>query len=252
MGPNSLIQAGSNALPAGAPLQPGTAVNGVSLDSSGRVVLGNDVGDLSAPAQLLSDREIVMGANRIIFFQPSFPARVLTIKSECQLEFEITGATSPGTVQHHRIINSISNITGGDSMQTIEMGLDSTSNLFVAWFNSSTGSFPNGNRTGSGVSGRGAVLGQFTVHGTQYVSVRAGGTDSGFSSTEVARFANNLLTIFQAVRINIAAARSGASVVLVRNTGNSEVQSIAGASGTFTTADGKTVTVLDGVITSIV
>lgn len=44
----------------GAPFAAGSADNGLSIDTtSGRIVLGNDVGDTAAPATLLSNREIV-------------------------------------------------------------------------------------------------------------------------------------------------------------------------------------------------
>lgn len=46
--------------PAVPPFPANAADNGLSVDSvSGRIVLGNDAGDLAAPAQLLSNREIV-------------------------------------------------------------------------------------------------------------------------------------------------------------------------------------------------
>lgn len=45
--------------PSGAPFTAGSARNGTSIDSTGRVVLGNDLGDAAAPARLLNDREII-------------------------------------------------------------------------------------------------------------------------------------------------------------------------------------------------
>jgi hypothetical protein len=47
-------------------------------------------------------------------------------------------------------------------------------------------------------------------------------------------------------------ARTATSHVVVRENGTNLLKRIVGASGTFTTVDGKTVTVLDGVITAIV
>lgn len=46
--------------PSGAPFTAGSAHNGTSIDTAGKVVLGNDVGDAAAPAALLNDREILM------------------------------------------------------------------------------------------------------------------------------------------------------------------------------------------------
>ena len=45
----------------GAPFTPGSAFNGTSVDTvTGKIVLGNDVGDAAAPGALVSDREILM------------------------------------------------------------------------------------------------------------------------------------------------------------------------------------------------
>lgn len=46
--------------PSGSPFTAGSAHNGTSIDTAGKVVLGNDVGDVTAPAALLNDREILM------------------------------------------------------------------------------------------------------------------------------------------------------------------------------------------------
>jgi len=46
--------------PSGAPFTSGAADNGLSVDAvTKKIVLGNDVGDVTAPARLLSDREII-------------------------------------------------------------------------------------------------------------------------------------------------------------------------------------------------
>lgn len=55
------LQTNQRREPPGAPFTTGSAVNGTSIDASGRVVLGNDVGDPLAPAELTSDREVVTG-----------------------------------------------------------------------------------------------------------------------------------------------------------------------------------------------
>jgi hypothetical protein len=43
----------------GPPFTSDSAHNGLSVDTAGKIVLGNDVGDPGAPAQLLNDREII-------------------------------------------------------------------------------------------------------------------------------------------------------------------------------------------------
>lgn len=45
--------------PSGSPFTVGSAHNGTSIDTAGKVVLGNDVGDPLSPAELLNDREII-------------------------------------------------------------------------------------------------------------------------------------------------------------------------------------------------
>lgn len=52
------IQTSQKKEPSGPPFVPTSAHNGASIDAGGKVVLGNDVGDPSAPAQLINDREI--------------------------------------------------------------------------------------------------------------------------------------------------------------------------------------------------
>jgi hypothetical protein len=47
------------AVPAsGAPFTSGSAINGTSINAAGKVVLGNDINDLAAPAEFVSNREI--------------------------------------------------------------------------------------------------------------------------------------------------------------------------------------------------
>lgn len=57
--------------PAGSPFTPGSARNGASVDSTGAIVLGNDVGEPGAPGQLLTNREILMDLAGSIFFSNS-------------------------------------------------------------------------------------------------------------------------------------------------------------------------------------
>lgn len=51
----------------GGPLQPGQAVNGLSIDALGRAVLGQDTGAAGDPAKLLSERQVPMQGFNILF-----------------------------------------------------------------------------------------------------------------------------------------------------------------------------------------
>lgn len=52
--------------PAGSPFVAGSARNGLSIDGTGRVVLGNDQGDAAAPAEITSTREILDSGGGIL------------------------------------------------------------------------------------------------------------------------------------------------------------------------------------------
>lgn len=56
--------------PSGSPFTPGSAYNGVSIDATGRVVLGNDLGGTTA--QLISSREIPLNGSNIAFTGSGF------------------------------------------------------------------------------------------------------------------------------------------------------------------------------------
>lgn len=53
------IQTSQKKEQSGAPFASGSAHNGTSIDTTGKVVLGNNVGEAGSPAQLTSDREII-------------------------------------------------------------------------------------------------------------------------------------------------------------------------------------------------
>lgn len=69
--------------PAGAPFAAGSAVNGVSLDGSGRIVLGNDGG--GTDAALLNSREIPLAGNAIILTTPFSTAVTNLLGSSIEL-----------------------------------------------------------------------------------------------------------------------------------------------------------------------
>lgn len=82
--------------PSGAPFTTGSANNGLSVDTTtGKIVLGNDVGDAAKPAQLLSFREIATGGNEIQLVD-TIPATVRAqyFDSYVQLTNLITNATA--------------------------------------------------------------------------------------------------------------------------------------------------------------
>lgn len=229
------------------------AQNGVSIDNAGNVVLGNSLGDPANPAQLLDDREVVMNGWGISFVNP-IPGNSTNLSIDANGYFSSTGTgaiAAPGVYYRSVFQGYNINSLGGDVVGDIRLGMDGTSNGIYIWFNGSVSSSVNGYLAGTGISGRGNVMGQFILHGQQYISLRAGGT-SPLLSTEVVRIVNNLVTIMQQTRLNIAANRTGTGAVLLRRVSNSNIEQVVGASDTFTTADGKTVTVTDGVITAIV
>lgn len=85
--------------PPSPPFDPSSADNGLSVDAiSGRIVLGNDLGDAAAPARLLSDREILMedsGGNQFRLFLTSILAAVQTALSGFSLEIAGADNTTP-------------------------------------------------------------------------------------------------------------------------------------------------------------
>lgn len=83
----------------GPPFTSDSAENGLSVEAvNGRIVLGNDLGDATAPAKLLSDREILMedsGGNSFRIFLTSLVTAVQTALSGFSLEIAGADNTTP-------------------------------------------------------------------------------------------------------------------------------------------------------------
>jgi hypothetical protein len=116
--------------PGGAPFNPNDAENGLSVDPvSGKIVLGNDVGAVGDPAQLLSDREIQRNGCRLRF--PDSSSNSL---------FEMFGTSFNGSGNTDCYITVNNSITGHtvslftDGLSGIH-GVDASSGV-LQWFNS--------------------------------------------------------------------------------------------------------------------
>lgn len=113
--------------PPSPPFDPSSADNGLSVNNaSGRIVLGNDLGDIAAPAQLLSDRDIQMedsGGNQYRIFLTSLFAAVQTAVSGYSLEILGQDNTTPSiTVGGGNNVNAeIALIAGTGSAVDINM-----------------------------------------------------------------------------------------------------------------------------------
>lgn len=84
--------------PSGSPFTPASAHNGTSIDAAGKVVLGNDVGDPLAPAQLLNDREIITEdalLNLFAIILNSIQTGITTRLTGQTIEMDGNGNTSP-------------------------------------------------------------------------------------------------------------------------------------------------------------
>ncbi len=74
------LQTNQRREPSGSPFTTASAVNGTSIDTSGRIVLGNVVGNALTPAILLNNREIVSGGFTVhITDSATVPLNTLTL-----------------------------------------------------------------------------------------------------------------------------------------------------------------------------
>lgn len=101
----------------GAPLAPGSAVNGTSLDGSGRVVLGNDLG--GATAALLSTREIPLSGFSIVLTGVGFVG-IGTNAPTHKLDLEKVGLLqlTSSIVQQITTVGSTFNTAAGTTTNT--------------------------------------------------------------------------------------------------------------------------------------
>jgi len=247
------ITAGSNAAPAGAPFPAGAANNGLSVSASdGRIVLGNDAGDISEPARLLSNREINTN-NFQITFKDSVggAAAVLLNLINGRLEYSQVGAFNLGVLIATFLQGYIKNTGTGSQVYIDERMGNEAGNELVTAFSSATSSQVNGCPRGSTISARGADGGVMYVHSEADMHLRAGGALPTAASDNIL-LTSSFTTFLKEVRFSGTAARTSSSSVLVRQGMPGALRYIQGVTGSFTTVDGKTVTVTDGVITNIV
>lgn len=111
----------------GAPFVPGSAYNGTSIDPAGKVVLGNDVGEVGSPAQLISNREIITEDALFNLFGVILNSAVTGVTTTLDgQEILMAGAnntsplidmTSSGAVSVQRI--NMTNSNGGDNIVTL-------------------------------------------------------------------------------------------------------------------------------------
>ncbi len=267
---------------------PATAAeNGVSVDPvTGKIVLGNDVG--SFDAVLLSDREIP-GTNGIALpngrFGVGFPGNVVggaiqnllatldffnneNVQSTCfiQLQSTPTGNNLVGTVVPLAAQN-VFNFSNGFLTQGVGTRVAEFKGTTQVIGNNGTKTLP------PLISFLTGFVAQSVLRLADVVGLVADGPDNTFGPTGTIdrligihiRDQNTMGGVVIGQRLAILQdgvndqivfagipARTAASDVVVRQQGTNQLKRIAGASGTFTTADGKTVTVVDGVITAIV
>lgn len=240
------ISASQNPIPAGAPFTANSAENGVSIDpGTGRVVLGNDAG--GALATLLSDREIPLANFFLALIGNAGPAANRSVFT--QGRFEFTGlADFLGNIITNFIQGYAENVGAGGQLMGVRFGLAAGNELYFAVTDTAgLNNFP----VGATLSGVGTVGRNFFIHGEDQVRIRAGNASPSVATDNILVNATET-RLLKSVRFVVNTARTGAGSVVLRNNATGEGQTLVGASGTFTTTDGKTVTVLDGVITQIV
>jgi hypothetical protein len=143
-----------------------TARNGLSIDGTGAVVLGQDIGALGDPAQLLNDREIPMEASVIDFVMVGPP----------------------------RLVFQIGNLNGGAGMEVPTSWFSNDSSNWSMWqpanFGISYAPFGLGERFFSGyslypgvnlpVTARPNMVGMFWGYNTQYTQGRFNAFEAAF------------------------------------------------------------------------
>jgi hypothetical protein len=276
-----------NAVPSGAPFTAASAENGCSVDpSTFRIVLGNNVG--SFDAVLLNDRDIP-GASGVGMpqgkFGVGFPGNV--VGGAIQNLLANTRFDNNENVEGTFFAQLISVPVGNNLIGTCipvaaQNDLDFTSGHFTSGIGTRVAVFKGTNivRNNDGTKTVPPIVSFLTgflplgaLRLTDVVGVKCDSPDNTFAATGAADriiglhvapqntlttvAAGQLIGILQegATDLNIIQgipARTAASDVVVREQGTNIIKRIVGASGSFTTVDLKTVTVVDGVITSIV
>jgi hypothetical protein len=126
LGASALITTAKKEIP-GPPFASNSADNGLSVDAtSGKIVLGNDQGDATAPAALLSNREIVMedsGGNSFVILFNSLLNAVLTQFTGFSMEIAGADGTTPSI--------TVGAGDGANAEIAITTGIGSSSNITV-------------------------------------------------------------------------------------------------------------------------
>jgi hypothetical protein len=94
--------------PNGPPFVPTSADNGLSVDTvSGKIVLGNDIGDPGKPAQLLNPREIPMPPGTVILFNDGNGNQTALAPAAV----DVVGATAMVVQLRPGLVRTISDVT---------------------------------------------------------------------------------------------------------------------------------------------
>lgn len=205
--------------PAMPPFPANAADNGLSVDPvTGRIVLGNDVGDITEPARLLNNREIVTDDPIGNFFALNFNSVNYGINTALNgQDITITGAdnTAPFiTTQAGDNALVLNNIISGDTGQSqlivqsgdfSQAGVDvNTGNVGLSYFHLSSTDFDN--HFWAKADGQGFI--NFAVNG-------AGGLD--FMRTDVntlnTQFSNNSMQTFNGATLQVTGPLSHQTLV---------------------------------------
>lgn len=233
----------------GAPFASGAANNGLSVDpATGKIVLGNANGQTLA--DLLSNRFINMVASTINFQQiiAGVLSHVMQINANAQFQYDSTTVLGGNWVVKPFMAFATNTGAGGKYQVITRVGTSEADCLSVV---AGDASGVNNMAIGGNINSFGAVNGVLTINGQTSVSIRSGVANAA-TSTEYILLTGGNLNLKQAIIFFTNAARSGTGSPVLRNNATGKLETQAGASGSFTTTDGKTVTVTDGIIVSIV
>lgn len=216
------------------PFPAGSARNGLSVDAGGFIVLG---GPLGAPALLLDDREISLNAFALwVSWATGFPA----------LFFDpVSVVVNLGDFQTFAG-GVYLNIDNGAPNQLMKARGPAGSMMELDF---TTGVVQIGDL--AGVGGNNIVL---VVNGSQG-DAQISGLGASVADFDLLNRETKLGDISVSGNGLVETINDAAGSHDVSNTAGNAVYSVngnAGASGTFTTTDGKTVTVVGGIVTSIV
>lgn len=276
----------ANVPPAGAPFAAGSAENGLSVDPvTGAIVLGNDVGGFDAV--LLSNRDIP-GQSGIGMPQGKFGvgfsgAQVGGAVQNLLAQTFWTTENVQGTFFSQLVSAPVgNNLVGTVIPVAAQNDLDFNGGFFTTGIGTRVSVFKgtsivrnnNGSKTVPPIiSFLTGFLPLDALLLTDVVGVVCDSPDNTFGATGAidrligihVRDQNTLPGVAIGARFGIlqegvtdknvlagVPARTAASDVVVREQGTNELKRISGFNGTYATGDGRTATVVDGVITTVV